>query len=256
MKIAIMAEGPKLDDKVGFKLSTASHIVVFEEGSDSTDVMENPGSSAQRGRGVQTVVTLLSHEIDRVIVGYCSPSQCSRLQDNGIEVQTGFRGSVREAIDEIRQGTFRHMPAVARFDAVFVVDAIRKTVAQFGALLPVLLGVVLLVGLMGAFLTKQNVSIFFTGNPLSDTLRAALLGSVIAGNPINSYIVGGELLKMGVSLFAVTAFMLSWVTVGIIQLPAEMAALGKKFALARNAFAFVIVIPTAIATVLIFRLAG
>jgi hypothetical protein len=31
MKIAIMAEGPKLDDKVGFKLSAASHIVVAEE---------------------------------------------------------------------------------------------------------------------------------------------------------------------------------------------------------------------------------
>jgi predicted Fe-Mo cluster-binding NifX family protein len=262
LKIAIMAEGPGNADRVGFKLSTASHIVVVEEGMDDIEVMDNPGVSAQRGRGVQTVVALLSHEIGRVIVGYCSPSQCSYLQGNGIEVQTGFTGSVQEAIDKIRQGAFRQKLDAREtnekygIDRAFLVESTRKTFAQFSALLPVLIGVVLLIGMMSVFLTKQNLSAIFTGKPLSDTLRAAFAGSVIAGNPINSYIIGKELLDYGVTLFAVTAFMLSWVTVGIIQLPAEIAAFGKKFALARNGLAFIVAIPTAIITVIIFNLVG
>ena len=76
------------------------------------------------------------------------------------------------------------------------------------------------------------------------------VGSISAGNPITSYIIGGELLKEGISLFAVTAFITAWVTVGIIQLPAEASILGKRFALARNILSFIFSIIVAIATVL------
>jgi len=59
------------------------------------------------------------------------------------------------------------------------------------------------------------------------------------------------MLSQGVGLIAVTAFIVSWVTVGIIQLPAESAILGKRFALLRNLTAFVFSIIVAIITVLI-----
>nr|CBH37729.1 hypothetical protein BSM_12060 [uncultured archaeon] len=32
-----------------------------------------------------------------------------------------------------------------------------------------------------------------------------------------SYIIGGELMKEGVSLFAITAFIVTWVTVSIVN---------------------------------------
>jgi uncharacterized membrane protein YraQ (UPF0718 family) len=71
-----------------------------------------------------------------------------------------------------------------------------------------------------------------------DSLWGTALGSVFTGNPINSYIIGRQFLERGVSLLAVTAFICSWVTVGLLQLPAEIAALGWKFALVRNIFCF------------------
>ncbi|MBN2318619.1 MAG: hypothetical protein JXR49_06065 [Acidobacteria bacterium] len=49
--------------------------------------------------------------------------------------------------------------------------------------------------------------------------------------PINSYVVADELLRNNVGFFAVTAFLVTWVTVGLVQIPAEASALGKKFAL-------------------------
>ena len=117
-------------------------------------------------------------------------------------------------------------------------------------LLPIFIGIILCIGLFTAFISEELLSSIFSGNPAADTLLGAGLGSIFTGNPINSYIIGGELLKYGVSLMAVTAFITAWVTVGIVQLPAEIAALGKEFALARNAVSFVMSLAIAILTVI------
>jgi len=126
-----------------------------------------------------------------------------------------------------------------------------KAVKSFSKALPMLIGVVLLIGLFNAFITKEMIASVFTGNTLGDTFVGALIGSLTAGNPITSYIIGGELLDEGVSLFAVTSFMVAWVTVGTIQLPAEAAILGKRFAVIRNALSFIFAILVSILTVAI-----
>ena len=109
---------------------------------------------------------------------------------------------------------------------------------SFLTALPVLLGVVLFIGLFKVYMPAEVISSVFTGSALGDTFIGALFGSISGGNPINSYILGGELLDKGVSLLAVTAFVVAWVTVGIIQLPAEAAILGKRFAVVRNMICF------------------
>lgn len=102
-----------------------------------------------------------------------------------------------------------------------------------------------------SYYSDRLLASIFSGNTFLDTLWGACFGSILAGNPINSYVIGGELLKYNISLFAVTALIVTWVTVGLVQLPAEIAALGKKFALLRNGLSFVLSIPIAIVTVLI-----
>jgi uncharacterized membrane protein YraQ (UPF0718 family) len=46
------------------------------------------------------------------------------------------------------------------------------------------------------------------------------------------------MLGQGVSLYAVTAFILAWVTLGFIQIPMEVEAFGGRFTLIRNVLAF------------------
>ena len=60
------------------------------------------------------------------------------------------------------------------------------------------------------------------------------------------------MLEQEVSLFAVTAFIAAWVTIGLVQLPAEMAALGKKFALIRNALSFALCMAISFLTVVTY----
>jgi len=116
---------------------------------------------------------------------------------------------------------------------------------------PMILGTILLISLISTLIPKSFYTTFFSKNIFLDSIIGSLVGSISAGNPITSYIFGGELLNQGVSLLAVTAFLVAWVTVGLIQLPAESAILGKRFALLRNITAFILAIIVAIITILL-----
>ncbi len=132
----------------------------------------------------------------------------------------------------------------------------RKTLNAINQSIPVLLGVVSAISLLNAAVPEGAYSEIFSGNIFLDPLLGGIFGSIAAGNPITSYVVGGELLSEGVSLVAVTAFLLSWVTVGLIHLTAEIDLLGKKFALARNLICFIVSIPVAILVVITVEIIG
>lgn len=116
---------------------------------------------------------------------------------------------------------------------------------------PILLGVLLLIGLITTLVPKAFFSRVFTGNRVLDPLIGAVFGSTAAGSPLTSYVIGGELLNNGISLVAVLAFIVSWVTVGAVQLPAESMMLGKSFALIRNGISLIMAVVIAVLTVLI-----
>ena len=130
-------------------------------------------------------------------------------------------------------------------------QALLKTVQSFTRSLPILLSVLMLLSLASTLIPKSLYSKIFTGNQIIDPLIGALVGSVAGGNPLTSYIIGGELRFQGISMLAITAFIVAWVTVGVIQLPAEILMLGKKFAIVRNVTSFITAVMIAILTVLI-----
>ncbi len=129
-----------------------------------------------------------------------------------------------------------------------------KSAKSLGKMIPVWGGTILLLGLADATIPKSLYVKLFNHSGFFSSLIGSIAGSISAGNPITSYILGGEMLKQGIGLVAVTAFLVSWVTVGIIQLPAEAVILGKKFAVLRNFSAFILSTIVAIITVLIFNL--
>ena len=135
-----------------------------------------------------------------------------------------------------------------------IVNSFVKTSKSFSQSIPFLLGIILLIGLFQTFISKEMICSVFTGRMLHDTFIGTVTGSISTGSAITSYIIGGELLKGGVSLFAVTAFILAWVSVGVVQYPAEAGILGKKFAFFRNFISFIMAIFISIAMVTIMRL--
>ncbi len=132
--------------------------------------------------------------------------------------------------------------------------AFQKTILAIKQSSYILLAVMLLIAAAITLIPVSFYSLFFSNNVALDSLMGAALGSVAAGNPLNSYIIGGELLEKGISIVAVTAFLLSWVTVGVVQFPAEAILLGKRFALVRNVLSFISAILIAVLVAIIMSL--
>jgi len=117
--------------------------------------------------------------------------------------------------------------------------SLQKTGKMLFRVLPNIFAVVLLSGLIMEFVPLDRLSEYLGGGFFSDGLVGAGIGSISIGNPLVSYVLGGALLEQGISLMAVTALLVSWVTVGSIQLPAEIQTFGARFALLRNGVSFV-----------------
>ena len=132
----------------------------------------------------------------------------------------------------------------------------RKTAWTFINILPIIIGMLLLTSLVVTIFPEQLSAGLFGGSNALDALIGASVGSVAAGHPLASYLLGGELLKSGVSLVAVTALIVSWVTVGIAQLPAEILMLGTRFAIYRNVICFFSALAIAFLCVYTLRLMG
>lgn len=132
-------------------------------------------------------------------------------------------------------------------------ESLQKSYKNIISIIPILIGILLLVSLIEPYLGNYYNNIF-TGNLFLDPLIGAVAGSISFGIPVTSYVVGGELLERGVSLLAVSAFILAWSTVGLGMLPLEAKYLGKKFAVSRNIINFVFALIISALTVLTLKL--
>ena len=262
MKIAVSADGPTLDAKVANRFSTAEYLLIIDLDTSEYEAVPNPFATGQHGAGVQAIVLAVSRGAEAVLTGYTSPAVVSQFQSSETVVLTGMTGTVRDVVAQYKATSSlgasetETESKAAVINKSLLVHATRSAVRQFINLLPILIGVVLIIGLFNAFVAEEWLTSVFSGNVALDTLWGACFGSILAGNPINSYVIGGELIQYNVSLFAVTAFIVTWVTVGLVQMPAEIAAFGKRFAFLRNSFSFLLAIPIAILTVLIVNLLG
>lgn len=124
-----------------------------------------------------------------------------------------------------------------------------KALKSFISMFPMLFSIVLLLGIFNTYVSEETILSLFTSNSFFDTLIGTSLGAVLTGNPMISYILGGEFLHGGISLFAVTSFILSWVTLGVVQLPAEVEVFGFRFTFLRTILTFIFTILVSISTV-------
>jgi predicted Fe-Mo cluster-binding NifX family protein len=245
LKVAIPSEGPDFDAKASDRLGLASYLLVVDLESKEFEALRTPGDSGS-GAGIQVVALIIARKCDVFLSKWCSPTAEKYLSAHGVRIVTGMSGTVREVLDTFeRENLDGHMGEpkdLERFswraDGRAAMLALRSASHHIKNLLPVMISVIFLVGLFGEFLSRAFLTSVISGNMWWDSLWAACLGSLFSGNPINSYIIGGQMLEAGVSVAAVTAFICSWVTVGLLQLPAESAALGWKFAVVRNLSCF------------------
>ncbi|MFW6384246.1 MAG: hypothetical protein ACOCZC_02490 [Halodesulfurarchaeum sp.] len=128
-------------------------------------------------------------------------------------------------------------------------DGLVRAVTGMAKASPMIFAVVLLLGLLRELVPPARLRTLFGSQGWLDLVVGTAVGSVSTGNAVTSYVIGGELLVEGISLGAVTAFLVAWVTVGVVQLPAEAEFLGRRFAVIRNATSAISAVVVALLTV-------
>ena len=128
--------------------------------------------------------------------------------------------------------------------------AFTKALMGFLSITPMLIAVIGLVGLMQIYVTPDILAKFFGHGSIIDTLAGTFAGAISMGQGLLSYVVAEGLMEQGVSHYALSAFILSWITLGFVQLPAEASVFGLRFTFYRNVLTLFSTIIIAYATVL------
>lgn len=246
MKIGFPVDSNNLDAQITEKMSSATWLLVIDTDDMSFEAVPAPQMSARSGAGVQGLTLLLEMGAEILMIGYIAPHIAQSLEKSGIKVITGVSGRVE---DRVNQYAELNKSKIFTPQKGFARSALQKTMKQFSSMLPVLLGVIMIMGLVQAFLSKELILKIFSKNPLMDTIIGTFTGSIFAGNPVNSYVIGQSLLKLGAGWAGVCALMFSWVSIGLVQMPAEVQAMGFRFTMVRNSAAFIITIVASLLTV-------
>lgn len=113
-----------------------------------------------------------------------------------------------------------------------------NTINWLKELLPLLIAILLLISIIKNLWFFNYLNIYAKNNFLW-VFISDLIGSISTWNVLNSYIIADSIGNFKENILIITVFLISWVTVWIIQLPAEIYFFWKKFAIIRNIISFI-----------------
>jgi len=126
-------------------------------------------------------------------------------------------------------------------------SGLKNALKSLIGIMPYVIIIVLGIGLMQGFLSKEIISEFLgEASGLLGVFLAGLLGAILYMPALVSFPLTASLIDSGASIMVAAAFITTLTMVGFVTLPLEMKELGKKFAILRNLLSFVIALIIAI----------
>lgn len=105
MKVAVTTVGDGLDAAVDPRFGRARKFLIVDTDTLETRVVENRQNLlATEGAGVQAGQNVVRQGVDAVITGNVGPKALAVLQTAGVRVYAGAGGTVREALEALREG--------------------------------------------------------------------------------------------------------------------------------------------------------
>lgn len=75
------------------------------------EVVENHQNlDLPQGAGIQAGMTVADQKVNVLITGHCGPKAFKVLQKAGVQIMTGARGTVADAIAQFNDGSWRRPP--------------------------------------------------------------------------------------------------------------------------------------------------
>ncbi|MDD3275206.1 MAG: NifB/NifX family molybdenum-iron cluster-binding protein [Candidatus Omnitrophica bacterium] len=107
MKICITSEGDTLDSRVDPRFGRCRNFIFFDTESGEFQARENSSAGFQGGAGIQSGQLVVSQGVKAVLTGNVGPNAYQVLSAAGINVFTGVSGTVREAVQGLREGKYK-----------------------------------------------------------------------------------------------------------------------------------------------------
>jgi uncharacterized membrane protein YraQ (UPF0718 family) len=106
-------------------------------------------------------------------------------------------------------------------------------------MVPLLLAIFALIGLFQEFVPPEMIHAWLGAeNHFLSLLNGGLVGAIAIGPPVAAFPIAGSFIDTGAWPPAAAAFIVSWVSVGVVTLPVEAHVFGWRFALWRNLITF------------------
>ncbi|MHB1454619.1 MAG: permease [Saccharofermentanales bacterium] len=117
--------------------------------------------------------------------------------------------------------------------------ALKKSWKSFENILPQFLSILLIIGMMLAILTPEQISRFI-GNESGwfGVFFAAVIGSITLIPGFVAFPLASALLASGAGYMQIAAFISTLMMVGIVTMPVEIRYFGKRATFLRNGMAF------------------
>lgn len=107
MKICITSEGKTLDAKVDPRFGRCQNFIFFDTDTGNFEACENANAQFQGGAGIQSGQLVVSKGIKAVLTGNVGPNAHQVLSAAGISVFTGVSGTVKEAVEDYKNGKYK-----------------------------------------------------------------------------------------------------------------------------------------------------
>ena len=104
MKVAVSSTGFDLDSQIDSRFGRCACFMIVETDDMSYEALDNENISLSGGAGIQSGSFVASKNVQAVLTGKCGPKAMQTLVSAGIEVFTGYSGTVRNAVEKYKQG--------------------------------------------------------------------------------------------------------------------------------------------------------
>ena len=107
MLIAASSQGDNLDALVDPRFGRTSVFLVVDTSTMAFEIVENNQNlELPQGAGIQSAQNIAEHNPEAVLTGNCGPKAFKVLDTVGINVVTGVKGTVRDAVQDYLKGKY------------------------------------------------------------------------------------------------------------------------------------------------------
>ena len=107
MKICISSKGKDLDAVVDQRFGRCQYFLIVDTDTMKVKTISNEAILSSGGAGIQAAQIVTKEEVSSVITGNIGPNAFSILKAAGIKIYTGVIGTIKDAIDNYKNGNLK-----------------------------------------------------------------------------------------------------------------------------------------------------